>query len=112
MKCVLSEGARHKQDRIIKTVHRLNFEKGGYFREFLIDFDREWLEKQGAIKAQSPCKDLLPEIKTPVKKTPSKTPAKSKSTVPAIAPSTTRRQQTKLPMYNGRTENREYKSRS
>lgn len=53
MKVVLSEGALHKKERIIKTQHRLNFDKGGYFREFLIDFDREWLEKQGAIKAQN-----------------------------------------------------------
>ena len=90
MKVVLTEGALHKSDRIIKTQHRLNFEKGGYFREFLIDFDREWLEKHGAIKAQNDCRELLPDIKTP-KKTPSKTPSKLKTIKQPVMPPTSRR---------------------
>ena len=49
MKAMLGEGVTHKEDRLIKHVHRLCFEKGGYWKPFEIAFQREWLEKAGAL---------------------------------------------------------------
>lgn len=50
MKAILGAGVYHKEERLIKCTHRLAFEKGGNWKAYEIAFDREWLEKVGAIK--------------------------------------------------------------
>ena len=49
MKAILGKGVYHKEERLIKTTHRLAFDKGGNWNSYEIAFDREWLEKVGAI---------------------------------------------------------------
>ena len=86
MKAIIAEGVKNPQDRLLKHRQRLCFEKGGFWKYYEIAFDREWLEKTGALRTQVQLEEIekkkAPEKKQSVMKSgaiakgPKKQPAK------------------------------------
>lgn len=87
MKAIIAEGVKNPQDRLLKHRQRLCFDKGGFWKYYEIAFDREWLEKTGALRTQVQSEEIekkkAPEKKESVMKPgtttnrPKKQPAKA-----------------------------------